>query len=162
MITRNLVAGALVLMGLSPLCAVLASAESRTTDPSRAPVQTIAYDMRDERATEDAHTTGTVSYMSGGVGEGGMDAIRAEEGNYNVKMLFVSQGAYLADIGVRVSDDKGRDVFETQSKGPVLLVKLPPGRYTISARSSEGELLTRRIDVGDNRLSSYILRYHSA
>jgi hypothetical protein len=86
-------------------------------------------DMRDDEmlAKSKATDNGQVQYVSGGIAVSGMRAIDAEQGLYNLKLLFVAQpkGEYLANIGVKIKDGDGKTVLDTTTKGPVLLVKLP-------------------------------------
>ena len=102
---------------------------------------------------------GKVQYISGGVAESGMRAIDAEEKAYNLKILFVAGKAYLADVDVRIKDSKGDEVLDTATHGPVLLVKMPMGMYTVETKTMEGAMLTKHIKVGKDYLASYVLRY---
>ncbi len=94
------------------------------------------------------HTAGNISYVSGGVGEEHAQAMEAVRKDYPLSLLFVRKdkpkNAYLADVDVRIKDAKGKTVLETQSDGPFLYVKMPPGHYTISA-THEGN--TRTVNV---------------
>jgi len=120
-------------------------------------------DMRDDEVLAKAKPTdnGKVQYVSGGVAVSGMRAIDAEEHAYNLKMLFVggAEGEYLADVAVNIKDAKDNSLLSTTTEGPVLLVKLPPGHYTVSTQTSNGTMLTRHVNVGDDHLASYVLRY---
>ena len=120
-------------------------------------------DMRDDEmlAKSKPADNGTIQYVSGGVAVSGMRAIDAEEHNYNLKMLFVAarNGEYLSDVNVKITDSKGNSVLDTKTQGPVLLVKMPHGHYTVSTTTHSGKTLTRKIKVGDDYLASYVLRY---
>ncbi len=107
----------------------------------------------------EASDNGSVRYVSGGVGEGGMKAMDAQEKDYNLKLTFVAQGEYLADINVNMTDGKGNSVLVTKTEGPVLLVKTPPGHYTVVAQDAAGTTLKKYIKVGKTHLSTYVLRY---
>jgi len=123
-------------------------------------------DMRDDEmlAKSKPAENGAVSYVSGGVAVSGMRAIDAEEHNYNLKMLFVAaqNGEYLADVNVMITDSKGNSILDTTTKGPVLLVKMPNGEYTVTTKTQSGKTLARKIKVGDDYLASYVLRYPAA
>lgn len=118
-------------------------------------------DMRDDEllAKSKSADNGKVQYISGGIAVSGMRAIDAEESIYNLKVLFVSKGEYLADVNVTITDNKGNSVLETITKGPVLLVKMPPGQYVVNTKAAEGAVLTRNVSVSTDHLSSYVLRY---
>ena len=81
-----------------------------------------------------AQSQNGVAYLSGGVGEGQAAAIKAAAANYSVMLTFADPGgAYLADVKVMISDQKGKPVLDTVSTGPMLLVDLPPGQYRLNA-----------------------------
>lgn len=108
-----------------------------------------------------AKESGDVQYISGGVGVNGMKAMDEEEHAYNLKMLFAAEpdGHYLADIGVKITNDKGKTVLETTAEGPVLLIKIKHGHYTVTATRATGFKMTRKVEVSDDHLSTYVLRY---
>jgi hypothetical protein len=120
-------------------------------------------DMRDDELLAKAKPTdnGKVQYISGGIAVSGMRAIDTEEHLYNLKVLFVegSKGEYIADTKVNITDSKGNSVLDAVAQGPVMLVKLPAGRYKLSTKASDGSILAKRVDVADDHLASYVLRY---
>ena len=90
---------------------------------------------------------GNVAYLSGGVGEEELEAIRASERNFNVKLLFAERdGAYLGGVEVLLINAAGDTVFEGQSLGPFLLLRLPGGSYEVRA-SANGEIRKGRLSV---------------
>ena len=99
------------------------------------------------------HTQGNVSYVMGGVGEEHAQAMQAVRRGFPLSLLFVRKdkpkNAYLADIPVTVKDARGKVVLDATSGGPFLYVKLPPGRYTVSA-THEGKTRTARVYVPRN------------
>jgi hypothetical protein len=118
-------------------------------------------DMSDDEILAKAKPAdnGKVLYISGGVAVSGMRAIDAEEKLYNLKMLFAAGDAYLANVGVHMKDSKGTEVLDTTTRGPVLLVKMPPGSYTVEAKTESGAMITKHVIVGDDHLVSYVMRY---
>ena len=99
-----------------------------------------------------------IQMTSGGVGEKGMDDITAVQQHYSLKLVFAkTNGEYQADVGVQISDHKGNTVVNTTAKGPVLLVNLAPGVYTVSA-SLEGETKTKRVVAHEDGLMTYFIR----
>ena len=87
------------------------------------------------------HTQGNVSYTSGGVGLDESQALLGEQAHWPLAMRFTGQTSdYLADVHVRIVNTKGRDVLNAESTGPYMLVKLPPGGYTVYARYEDQEL----------------------
>lgn len=86
-------------------------------------------------ASFNAAQAAEIGYISGGIGKASqmqMDAVKAQ---YNTHLLFAdASGAYLADVGVKVTDEKGNVVLSQVSDGPYLYLQLPDGVYTITAR----------------------------
>ncbi|MBL8485126.1 MAG: carboxypeptidase regulatory-like domain-containing protein [Rhodocyclaceae bacterium] len=77
----------------------------------------------------------TVPYVSGGVGTGDQDAMRAQARDYNLRLTFAESGtgAYLANVYVDIRNDMRQHVLTTVTDGPYLMAQLPPGRYTLEA-----------------------------
>ena len=100
--------------------------------------------------TIQVHTSGDVSYVTGGVGEEHAQAMEAVRKDYPLSMLFVRKdkprNAYLADIAVTIKNARGKVVLQTTSEGPFLYVKIPAGRYTVSA-THEGNTRTAAVYV---------------
>lgn len=40
---------------------------------------------------------------------------------------------YISDVPVTISDESGKIVLDTVAEGPFLLIKLPPGKYSLAA-----------------------------
>lgn len=81
--------------------------------------------------------SGSISYLSGGVGSDESTAIKSEMGNYPLVLEFAGKtntgNDYLADIPVQISDAHGTVVLDTSTRGPFMLISLPNGRYTVTA-----------------------------
>jgi hypothetical protein len=68
--------------------------------------------------------------MSGGIGEESMRDLVLRKHAYNLKFVFtLLEGDYVADVAVNIADEAGRKVLEHVANGPVLLARLPAGRY---------------------------------
>ena len=87
-------------------------------------------------------SNGAVDYVSGGIGKEEADALKQQSADYALTLEFassrsaegdVSPGAYLADVKVDIRDAQGRQMLDTTAQGPLLLVRLPPGDYTVVA-----------------------------
>jgi len=82
---------------------------------------------------------GQVEYLTGGFGREESRAIQAASSRFPLALTFATaQGAYLANVRVTISNAQGT-VLDTPSAGPYLLVKLPAGRYKISASLNDKE-----------------------
>jgi hypothetical protein len=77
---------------------------------------------------------GDVSYVSGGVGLDESKALQQAQSQWPLSLRFTGPGSdFLADVHVRVVDAHNADVLNATSRGPYMLVKLRPGRYTVHA-----------------------------
>ncbi|WP_175754101.1 carboxypeptidase-like regulatory domain-containing protein [Burkholderia ambifaria] len=95
-----------------------------------------------------ASQQGDVSYVSGGIGKDQSTAFEQSEAAWPLALRFTGPGGeFLADVHVRIVDAKGTEVLKTDARGPYMLVKLPPGRYTVHA-SYQGSDESRAVTVG--------------
>nr|WP_064047010.1 hypothetical protein [Ralstonia solanacearum] len=81
-----------------------------------------------------AHRVGTITYISGGIGQDDVAAMHAAAAEYNLQLTFSGKaGEYLADVDTSIRRADGTAVLGLVSDGPLLFVHLPPGRYQVSA-----------------------------
>jgi hypothetical protein len=80
-------------------------------------------------------TSGPAHYICGGVSDEGMDAIMGHRGSANSELLFTSgpEGAYLAQVSVTIHGAGLKQPLTFTSSGPLCLLKLPAGSYTVEA-----------------------------
>lgn len=100
-------------------------------------------------------SNGAVDYISGGIGKDEADALKQQSADYPLTLEFASSrsadgdtnpGAYLADVDVDIRDAQGRPMLSTRSDGPLMLVRLPPGDYTVVA-DWKGVRKQRSVDI---------------
>ena len=85
-------------------------------------------------------TQGSVSFTSGGVGLDESHALISEQAHWPLSLRFTGPTAdYLADVHVRIVDEKNAELLKADAMGPYMLVKLPPGRYTVYAKYKDSE-----------------------
>ncbi len=91
---------------------------------------------------------GGVSYVSGGIGLDEASALKAAEKDFSLCLLFAQtkRGEYVSDVKVSIADKAGKTVLDVTSDGPMLLAKLAPGTYKVSAEY-EGKALSRSLSV---------------
>jgi hypothetical protein len=107
---------------------------------------TLAVDMS---ALPPAQTANGITYLSGGVGEPESTAMKEAGSRYDLMMTFARpDGAFLADVKVEVTDNQGNQLLDIVS-GPILLMDLPDGSYTITA-AHDGDKQVRNVDVGSD------------
>ena len=100
-----------------------------------------------------------IRYVSGGVGEGERAELNALSSRFNLRLLFAMQGSgsYVADVRVKVRDDRGEWALVAESKGPWFLAELPPGTYSVEAEAlGQSQRQTARIGgARQTRLNFY-------
>lgn len=100
--------------------------------------------------------SGQVSWVAGGTSIAEVDALAAQEKGHALKLIFtLTAGNYLAGVNVKVRDAKGVVVLDKADTGPVLLAKLPPGAYTVTA-TSDGREQVRKVQIGTVMRTEYL------
>ena len=109
-------------------------------------VQAVPALAADPSALPATQTQNGITYVTGGIGDPEAAAMKAAARNYDLILTFAERrGDYLADVKVDIKDMKGDTVLDIVS-GPILLVNLPSGRYTIQAEEY-GKLVVKTVDV---------------
>ena len=99
-------------------------------------------------------TQGSVTYVSGGIGQEEAQAFEAAAALYPLTLEFAikhtPRAEYTADVHVVVTNAQGVRVLDTNSEGPFLLAKLPAGHYTVTAERHQ-QTLTRSVHVATHK-----------
>ncbi len=91
-----------------------------------------------------------VAYVTGGIGADERAAMEAMAGAYTLKIEFArADRAYLGDVPVSL---RGPVTTRLTAEGPVLLLRLPPGRYAVTA-TALGAARTQTVTVGKTGLA---------
>jgi hypothetical protein len=93
-------------------------------------------------------TENGITYLSGGVGRSEAQAMKAEAKRYPLSMTFsaAKDNEFIASVPVTIRNSAGRTVLDTVSGGPILLVKLPAGKYSVTAEAY-GKAYHRTVQV---------------
>lgn len=100
--------------------------------------------------------SGEIRYMNGGIGEEQADLMRQMSSEFPVRFTFSRHNSehntdeFVADVRLRVTDSGGRTVLDLIGQGPIFLLSLPSGTYTVDAEH-DGQVKTRRFQVTDRR-----------
>ncbi|HKO10130.1 MAG TPA: carboxypeptidase-like regulatory domain-containing protein [Alphaproteobacteria bacterium] len=91
---------------------------------------------------------GDITFVSGGISIEEREAMKAMEGSYNLRLLFVAQdsGEYLWGVKVQLMDREGKTLLEAVSDGPYFLAQVSPGRYTIVVEDA-GRAIRKSVEV---------------
>jgi hypothetical protein len=132
-------------LGAALLAAPVAA---QTTSIIRSQTETTTNAIQNEsRQAVTPHVQGNVAYVSGGIGDEGVAAMREVEPGYNLRLTFaMGSRQYLADVRVKLEDPQGRTVLDAVSEGPYFFAKVPAGHYRIVA-DAEGTPIAHSVDV---------------
>jgi hypothetical protein len=98
----------------------------------------------------EAQTVGGISYITGGIGDEELAQIKASEHQYNVHLLMNAPGgAFIGDVGVRITDATGVELLSIEGAGPYFYARLAPGTYTLEL-NGEGEIKKIPVKIGTN------------
>jgi hypothetical protein len=96
------------------------------------------------------------------VGRDQHSAIQHEATNYPLEMKFLRSGKgsaeYTAGIPVTIKDQTGKVVLDTRSNGPLMLAKLPDGKYTIKAEEA-GKSELRQVTIAQGKHRTVVFRW---
>jgi energy-converting hydrogenase Eha subunit F len=77
-------------------------------------------------------TQGQVTYITGGVGQEEVAAMRMQGPRFPLSLEFIKaakpNAEFLSGVNVTIKDQQGKTVLSTVSDGPILLARIPPGR----------------------------------
>lgn len=93
---------------------------------------------------------GDVKYVCGGIGSGASTRMRAAMHDHPLSLMFVNQrGEFMAAVAVTVKNDAGATVLNIPSSGgPICLIDIAEGRYTVVADPQKRPAQTRTVAVG--------------
>ncbi len=105
---------------------------------------------------------GDVSYLMGGVGKEEAAALRKDEANFPLTLEFLKRAKphseYVSNVDVTIKDHEGKTVLNTVADGPLLLAKLPDGKYMVMA-SDNGMSKERNIVVAAQKPERIIFEW---
>ncbi len=102
----------------------------------------------------------SVHYITGGIGNAEQTELKASEKDYNLHMTFsaIKDQAFLSDVAVQIVDKDQKKVFDVSNTGPYLNVKLPDGKYELTA-SYKGETRKHAFTLSKGSSEKAVLRW---
>jgi hypothetical protein len=102
----------------------------------------------------DAKVSQGIEYISGGIGSEESDALLALGKKWPLVLEFSQdhpqRPLWVADVTVKIMDQKKKVIFEALSEGPIMLLKINPGKYD-AEYSFEGKVLKRSLVIEDTK-----------
>lgn len=102
----------------------------------------------------DAKFSQDIEYISGGIGSEESDALLALGKKWPLVLEFSQdhpqRPLWVADVTVKILDQKKKIVFEALSDGPIMLLKMNPGKYN-AEYSFEEKVLKRTLVVEEGK-----------
>lgn len=100
-----------------------------------------------------ARAQGDVTFLSGGRTPEEAAAVKRAAHEWPLEVVFYekegTRDKVVENTPVTITDSKGAVVFDGVSSGPVLLVKLPKGRYFVTAHWDAWDF-SREVTLGDD------------
>lgn len=94
-------------------------------------------------------------FLNGGIGHD--EAVRMHERakDYSLQVEFSARRdhQFLADAHVKIVDSHGRTVYRNAEAGPILLARLEPGTYRVTARDA-GRSETQTVTISPHHTST--------
>jgi hypothetical protein len=107
---------------------------------------------------------GQIGYLNGGFGEEQADLMRDMTSQFPVRFTFSRHNGthgtdeFVADVHLRIVDAGGRTLLDLPQQGPIFLLRLPEGAYSIEAEYN-GEVKTRKFDIVAGRHQALALSW---
>lgn len=102
----------------------------------------------------DAKVSQGIEYISGGIGSEESDAMLALGKKWPLVLEFSQdhpqRPLWVADVTVKILDQKKNVVFEALSDGPIMLLKMTAGKYD-AEYTFEGKVLKRSLVVEEDK-----------
>jgi len=91
-------------------------------------------------------TEGPLQYACGGISSDESTAMRAAMQDHPLSLLFARKdGEYLANLAVEIQG--GPHTLQFTAGGPICLLQLPAGRYTVQATTQGGATQRQNVEV---------------
>jgi|HubBroStandDraft_3_1064219.scaffolds.fasta_scaffold228425_2 hypothetical protein len=109
---------------------------------------------------------GPVAYVVGGVGADEAEAMRQAEASYPLTLEFAAPSGgwrdeYIADAQVQIRDAQGQALLSTKVDGPLMLIRLPSGRYAVEV-DWNGAVKRRTVAITPGKRQHIVFEFPTA
>ena len=132
---------------LIALTLALSGAVVATAAPP-APLPTFAEDASARAPFSQVEMIGDVAVLNGGGSADDVTYVKSRAGEFSLQILFSGPGGQYGVADKVTVRNSSRDVVSVADAGPYLMLKVPPGRYTVEAEF-EGAVEQRSVTVGN-------------
>jgi hypothetical protein len=95
-----------------------------------------------------------IQYITGGIGSEESDAMLQLGQRWPLTLEFAQdhpqRPLWVADVDVKITDNKRKVIFSALSEGPIMLIQLPAGSYEIEAKF-EDRILKKKLKIEENQ-----------
>ena len=113
----------------------------------------------------DARSMNGIRFITGGIGSDVSKAMQAEAKQWPLLIEFSqadgqAKPAWVSGVKISISDAKNAPLLDTICDGPLMLVKLPPGSYSIAA-SYNGVAQNRTLVIAKDMPQRIVITWKS-
>jgi hypothetical protein len=103
------------------------------------------------------------AYINGGIGQEEADDMRANAGQYNLRLYFseAKQGQSISDVAVTVTDKKGNVKLDIADAGPMLFMHMENGTYKVVCQHN-GVVIAKTVKVANHQGVNVHLNWKNA
>ena len=110
-----------------------------------------------------AQHSGSIEYVTGGIGIDESTAFKQAMSRYPLALTFAQRldgkAAYVSDVSVVIRNAKNDNILNADANGPYFLVRLPAGKYRVSA-TYQNKTQTRNVDVHAKGSARAVFEWH--
>jgi len=104
-----------------------------------------------------------ISYWCGGIGDESLAQLKSAEGSADAQLVLTagSGGNYLSDVKLSVSSADKKHTASWQATGPICLLKLPPGNFSVDANHGDEHRSARltRKSAGPAKVQPLVINF---
>ena len=109
------------------------------------------------------HMQGSIAYVSGGIGEDEAQAMKQAAASYPLTLELAAPSGgphdeYVSDAKVEIRDRQGNAILSTRTEGPLVLIRLPSGTYTVDV-AWNGAVKHKTIDIDTGKRQHVVLEF---
>ena len=100
------------------------------------------------------------NYVNGGIGDEQQTMMHSVAKEYPLHIMFSegTNGAFIAEVQLTITDKHGKVAFELPNAGPMLYVRLPKGKYVVKA-VSDGVAQSSKVTLDGKHSKTVILHW---